>query len=187
MIPHPDACRAHEESDPLGVIPDTHCARPPHVAGSHVSLLGAPIPGDCGLATPTTVIHVRDLAPVPPAGEQDPPRWDLYLGRPMPRHPDARVRKGSGLRNRWRMEDEGDRFVVLAQYAGWLESPAGALALAEVDVRSGGLKGRRLACWCCPVGMIWTAQDPILCHVQLVAAAIDGLDQSELLRQTWVH
>lgn len=159
------------------------CARPlghPVLFGSpHVGLHATIVADDMGLPAPTTVVHVRDMGPVPALGQMG----AIYLGRPMPRHPDSRVQKGAKLRNRWRVGTDGDRPEVLERYLDWL------LRSREGDhLRLGpmvDLRGRILACWCAPVGTIWTGHDPIMCHCQLVACVLDGLDPYERLKATW--
>ena len=81
-------------------------------------------------------------------------RYDVYVGRPMPRFRLA----GSKWRNPSRewSADDYERYL--------LQDPLGRLLLADILE----LRGRILACWCAPKGG-WIARRPFRCHGQVLA------------------
>ena len=103
----------------------------------------------------TAVIHVRDMQP-----------GDVYIGRPMPRQHLA----GSKWANPYRITPDQPRDAVIALYLEYvLGRPELMAALSE-------LRGKRLACWCAPRGVTLTADDPFICHGQVLASLADRMD-----------
>lgn len=104
---------------------------------------------------PTQVIHVRDMQP-----------GDLYIGRAVPR----RGLRASPFANPYRITPDQPRDTVIARYLEYVFSrPELMAALPE-------LRGNRLACWCAPRGQTLTADDPFVCHGQVLASLIDRMD-----------
>ncbi|MGE3267106.1 MAG: DUF4326 domain-containing protein [Chloroflexota bacterium] len=103
----------------------------------------------------TTVIHVRDMRP-----------GDIYIGRSSP----GQRLAGSRWANPYRIRPDQPRDAVIALYLEYvLSRPELMAALRE-------LRGKRLACWCAPRGQALTADDPFVCHGQVLASLIDRMD-----------
>lgn len=94
--------------------------------------------------------------------------YDVYIGRANSRH----GLRGSKWQNPYRIGREGDRPTVLQRYKDLLMGDRDLMAELEE------LRGKRIACWCCGVGEELTADDPIVCHGQVLLKALRG-DYSE--------
>lgn len=91
------------------------------------------------------VVHVRDEP------------FDVYIGRPRPGFVDA------GWGNPYRIGVDGDRVVVLAQYAEWLADQPKLRERARIELR-----GKVLGCWCAPKP----------CHGDFLAAIANGANDA---------
>jgi|GEM_PF-5163591 len=90
----------------------------------------------CPIAWPTSVVNVKD-----PRG------FDVYIGRPIHRSRDVRVRKGSVLGNPYRGEDcEGGAAQAVRLYRQWLWGHAADEGPIESALMA--CRGKRLGCWC---------------------------------------
>jgi hypothetical protein len=105
-------------------------------------------------AVTTRVVNVR-------TGES----YDIYIGRANGRYRLA----ASKWQNPLKIGVHGSREQVLAMYEDYLcqHRPDLLAALGE-------LKGKTLACWCAPPGGL-TADDPPICHGQVLARLADQL------------
>jgi hypothetical protein len=63
------------------------------------------------------------------------------------------------------------REEAIVRYEQWLMTQPALLA----DLRE--LKGKTLACWCAPRGGL-TADDPLICHGQVLARLADALPEN---------
>lgn len=108
----------------------------------------------------TVAVHVND-----------PDGFDVYCGRPIRSHADARVRAGSRYANRYKVGVDGSLRDCLEFYLLWLdETVEGRIVLGLVHE----LRGGRLGCWCAKKGVQLTASDPLICHCQLLAGLAEG-------------
>lgn len=101
---------------------------------------------------PTRVVHCR----------REP--YDVYVGRAVPR---ARL-AASKWGNPFHIGRDGTREQVIASYREYL------LAQPDLLAELPQLRGKRLGCWCAPLGGL-TASDPLVCHGQILAALADAL------------
>lgn len=108
----------------------------------------------------TTVVHVND-----PAG------FDLYCGRAVRRAKNPAAHVASPWANPFLVGDDGPLAAIVA-FDRRLRSdhPEGTWMREHLHE----LRGLRLACWCAPVGTVLTADDPLVCHCQVLAAWADG-------------
>lgn len=90
--------------------------------------------------------------------------YDLYIGRAMPRM----GLRGSIWANPFRIDAGCSREQAIEKYRLWLLEQRGLLQLLP------SLQGKVLACWCAPKGGV-TADDPLVCHGQILAGLADEL------------
>jgi hypothetical protein len=103
----------------------------------------------------TTVVHCR----------KEP--YDLYIGR--------RVGRFGLPQSRWANPFPlamGTREEVIEAFRTHLMSRPDLLAALPE------LKGKRLGCWCAPLGGV-TADDPLICHGQVIAQLTDALAETQ--------
>lgn len=93
------------------------------------------------------------------------PKWDVYIGRRM-----AHTDLGESIwANPYRIPRDGGRTEVIEKFCAYILNRPDLLA------RLPELVGKTLGCWCAPTREGVTANDPLVCHGQVLCELVDQL------------